>query len=247
MKKIILVGPAIILCLWIVISAFGLANPLFFPSFFGVLASLSRLIIGKTIFLDVWATLYKTLAAFFIAAILGIPLGLMIGYYAKLYKAFEVVIDFFRSLPGTALFPLFLLIFGIGDGTKIATTSFVCLWIILINSAYGVLHSPKLRQKIARTFNANQLQIFRDIVIMDALPQISVGLRTALSISLLVVIANELFIGSKFGLGQKIFDFYLTYETSKLYAVLFVTGMLGYALNKLFMLTEKKLIHWTGR
>ena len=160
MKKYVLIGPAIVLLLWIIISVFKLANPLFLPSFFDTVDSLFNLFIGKSIFSDIWATLYKMLTGFFIATILGIPLGLLVGYYVKLYKSFEVVIDFFRSLPGTALFPLFLLIFGIGDGSKIATVVFVSLWIILINSAYGVLYSPKLRQKVATTFGANKLQIF---------------------------------------------------------------------------------------
>lgn len=247
MKKYLFLGPIIVLSLWIVVSIFKLANPLFLPSFFDVADSLSNLLSDKTIFSDFWTTLYRTLIGFFIAGVLGIPLGLLVGYYVKLYRSFEVVIDFFRSLPGTALFPLFLLIFGIGDGSKIATAVFVSLWIILINSAYGVLHSPKLRQKVATTFGANKLQIFRDVVIMDALPQIFVGLRTALSISLVVVVVSEMFIGSKFGLGQKIFDYYLTYETAKLYAILVITGLLGYALNKLFVAFENRAVHWVGR
>src|SRR3989344_5437960 len=85
------------------------------------------------------------------------------------------------------LVSLFILTFGIGDGSKIAAATFVSVWIIIINSAYGVLYSPKLGQKVAVIFGANRFQIFRDIVIMDALPQIFVGLRTALSISLVVV------------------------------------------------------------
>lgn len=247
MKKYLLLGPIIVLFLWGVISVFKLANPLFLPSFFDVVGSLFNLLRSKTIFSDLWVTFYRTLAGFFIAGILGIPLGLLVGCYVRLYKSFEVVIDFFRSLPGTALFPLFLLIFGIGDGSKIATAVFVSLWIILINSAYGVLHSPKLRQKVALTFGASRLQIFRDVVVMDALPQIFVGLRTALSISLVVVVVSEMFIGSKFGLGQKIFDYYLTYETPKLYAILIMTGLLGYFLNKIFVVFEKRAVHWAGR
>lgn len=140
-----------------------------------------------------------------------------------------------------------LLLFGIGDSSKIATATFVSLWIILINSIYGVLHSPKVRQKTATTFGASRFQIFRGVVMMDALPQIFVGLRTSLSISLVVVVVSEMVMGSKFGLGQKIFDFYLTYETAKLYAILLVTGLLGYLLNRVIVLFEKRMIHWAGR
>lgn len=247
MNKYIFLGPIIVICIWVLVSVFKVANPLFLPSFFETIKTLLVLLQQGKVFLDIWATVYRTLAGFLIAGVLGVPLGLLVGNYLKLYKTFEVVIDFFRSLPGTALFPLFLLIFGIGDGCKIATAVFVSSWIILINSAYGVLYSSKLRQKVGFTLGANRFQIFRDIVVMDALPQVFVGLRTALSISLVVVVVSEMFIGSKLGLGQRIFDSYLTYETTKLYAILLITGLLGYALNKIFVALEKKMVHWAGK
>jgi NitT/TauT family transport system permease protein len=247
MSKYIFLGPILIICVWVLVSVFKLASPLFLPSFFETINTLLILLRQGNVFLDIWATVYRTLTGFFVAGVLGVPLGLLVGNYLKLYKTFEVVIDFFRSLPGTALFPLFLLIFGIGDGSKIATAVFVSLWIILVNSAYGVLYSSKLRQKVGFTLGANRFQIFRDIVLMDALPQVFVGLRTALSISLVVVVVSEMFIGSKFGLGQKIFDAYLTYETTKLYAILLITGLLGYTLNKIFVAFEKKMVHWAGK
>lgn len=247
MSKYVFLGPILVICIWVLVSVFKLASPLFLPSFFETINTLLVLLQQGNVFLDIWATVYRTLTGFFVAGVLGVPLGLLMGNYLKLYKTFEVVIDFFRSLPGTALFPLFLLIFGIGDGSKIATAVFVSLWIILINSAYGVLYSSKLRQKVGFTLGANRFQIFRDIVVMDALPQVFVGLRTALSISLVVVVVSEMFIGSKFGLGQKIFDAYLTYETTKLYAILLITGLLGYALNKIFVAFEKKMVHWAGK
>lgn len=247
MSKYIFLGPILVICIWVLVSVFKLASPLFLPSFFETINTLLVLLRQGNVFLDIWATVYRTLTGFFVAGVLGVPLGLLVGNYLKLYKTFEVVIDFFRSLPGTALFPLFLLIFGIGDGSKIATAVFVSLWIILINSAYGVLYSSKLRQKVGFTLGANRFQVFRDIVVMDALPQVFVGLRTALSISLVVVVVSEMFIGAKLGLGQKIFDAYLTYETTKLYAILLITGLLGYTLNKIFVAFEKKMVHWAGK
>jgi len=247
MSKYIFLGPILVICIWVLVSLFKLVSPLFLPPFFETINTLLILLRHGNVFLDIWATAYRTLIGFIIAGVLGVPLGLMVGNYLKLYKTFEVVIDFFRSLPGTALFPLFLLIFGIGDWSKIATAVFVSLWIILINSAYGVLYSSKLRQRVGLTLGANRFQIFRDIVVMDALPQVFVGLRTALSISLVVVVVSEMFIGSKFGLGQKIFDAYLTYEANKLYAILLITGLLGFALNKIFVALEKKMVHWAGK
>lgn len=82
---------------------------------------------------------------------------------------------------------------------------------------------------------------------MDALPQIVIGLKVGLSLSLIAVVVSEMFIGSNTGLGQKIYDSYLTYEIAYLYAWLIVTGMAGYLLNKLFSLVERRVVHWMGR
>ena len=82
---------------------------------------------------------------------------------------------------------------------------------------------------------------------MEALPQIFVGLRTAISLSLIVIVVSEMFIGSSSGIGQKIYDSYLTYETVDLYAWLLIVGLIGYILNRFFVILEKKTLHWVGR
>lgn len=244
MNRLLVIGPSATIAAWLLISATKVANPLFLPSFSDTVHALYAMLQTGSMYRDLWATLYRTALGFAIAAFLGIPLGLIFGYYAKLYSAFEIVIDFFRSLPGTSLYPLFLLLFGVGSGAQIATAVFVAVGVIFINSAYGVLHNSKVLQNVAMTLDARRLQIFYSIVTMEALPQIFAGLRTALSIALIVVVANEMFMGSNVGLGQKMFDYYLTYQTARLYAVLIMTGLLGYALNKLFRLFEARVLHW---
>ena len=106
MSKYVLIGPLIVILVWIIVSFFKLANPLFLPPFFDTIDILFLMLKSGSVFLDLWATLYRTLIGFSIAIILGVPFGLLVGNYLKLYKSFEVVIDFFRSLPGTALFLL---------------------------------------------------------------------------------------------------------------------------------------------
>jgi NitT/TauT family transport system permease protein len=82
---------------------------------------------------------------------------------------------------------------------------------------------------------------------MEALPQIATGLRVAISISFIVVVVTEMFIGTNVGLGQRIYDSYLTYRIPELYATLVVIGFLGYIVNKALILAEHKAIHWTGK
>lgn len=247
MKKYIIVGPIVLLLIWWLVTNLNLVNPLFLSKPGETFIKFFQLIQTGKVLPDLWATFYRTLIGFGIATLIGVPIGIILGSSKKLYYSLELVIDFFRSLPATALFPLFLLVFGIGDAAKIAIGIFVCAWIIIVNSAYGVLHSPKTRMKLAQIFKATKLQIFKDITFFEALPQIFVGLRLSISIALIVVVVAEMFIGTKIGLGQRIFDAHLTYRTTELYAVILLAGLLGYILNKLFLLIEKRVLHWTGK
>ena len=104
------------------------------------------------------------------------------------------------------------------------------------------------RRKMAAVFGASKFQIFRlIIIIMDALPQIFVGLRLALAQSLIVTVVSEMFIGTDFGLGQRVYDSYLTNSVTTLYALLIVLGVIGYGANKLLVFLESRIVFWTGK
>jgi len=248
MKKLspLLVLVAIFL-IWHITSMCGLVNNFYLPPLTETVAEIFQSFIKGDALFHLWSTLYKTLVGFIIASLLGIFLGIIIGLNKKLYHHLEVVIDFFRSLPATALFPLFLLFFGIGDSAKIAMIVFIAFWIILINTIYGVWNSSKIRKQVGQVFKASYFQILTNITIPDSLPYIFVGLRTALSLSLMVAVVAEMFIGTKFGLGQKIFDSYIAFRVAQLYAFIIIVGIVGYILNKIFVLFEGKIIHWSGK
>jgi len=171
-------------------------------------------------------------SGYFFAILLGIPLGIMVGYWEKAYNSLEFVIEFFRGFPATSLFPLFMLAFGIGDGAKIAIVIFSCSLVITINTLYGVRNSSKTRQMVAETMKANKAYIFARVILPDALPYITAGLRTALSLTLIIVVILEMFIGTDRGLGHLIYSAHMTYQIPEMYAMIIITGLIGYGLNK---------------
>jgi sulfonate transport system permease protein len=185
--------------------------------------------------------------SFVVAVFLGWPIGLVLGMNRKVYKSCEFVIDFFRSTPATALFPLFLLIFGISDVSKIAAATFASFLIIVFNTAYGVMHSKRSRILAAEIMGASKIQIFKSILFWESLPQTIIGFRTAVSLSLVVIIVTEMFIGTNIGIGHKIIDFQYTYDVKSMYAVILLSGLIGYLSNLFFVLVEKKFVHWTGK
>lgn len=241
-----ILGPLLILLLWTILNALKIISPVFLPSLQDVTVNIIDIFRTDGIY-DVGYTLYRTFTSLTIAGLISIPLGLILGLNKKLYEGSELLIDFFRSVPATAFFPIFLLFLGIGDMAKIGISVFVCFWILLINTYYGVRNIPSTRLKVAKVFKASGYNLLRYVIFYDSLPQIMIGLRLSLSISLIMTIVAEMFIGTTYGLGKIIYDSYAIYDTPQLFAAIFITGVLGYVLNKLFMTTEKKIIHWVGR
>lgn len=244
-RHTVLVPLSLIALWWFAVTA-GVANPLFLPSPVEVFKTLATLLAKNQVTMDIFVTLTRTVAGFAVSALIGVFIGLLLGIDQRVYSYFEFVIDFLRSIPATALFPLFILFFGVGDVAKVTVVVFSCSLIILINTAYGVMNSQKTRLLMVQMYGATRYQRFMKVILPEALPQIFVGLRTAVSIALILVVVTEMFIGTTVGLGYRIYNAQLVYRTSEMYSAIFLTGILGYALNQCFVITEKKIIHWGG-
>lgn len=241
------VGPLGLLAVWWIAHATGLVNPRLLPSPIRTLGSVVENLAGGGMLADLGQTLGRTLAAFAIAAVFGVPLGILVGASERTYRSLEFLIDFFRSTPATAMFPLFMIIFGLGDLAKISVAAFSAWLIVLFNVAYGVMNSRRTRMMAARVMGASRMRVFRDVTLYESLPQTFVGLRTAVSLALVVIVVAEMFIGSENGLGKRIIDSQITFDMPQLYGTILVSGALGYGLNLFFLAAQSRLVHWTGR
>jgi NitT/TauT family transport system permease protein len=185
--------------------------------------------------------------AFGIATAVGMPLGIALGSNERAYRSVEFLIDFFRSTPSSALIPLFLLIFGISDVNKVAIAAFGAFLIVVFNCAYGVINARKQRVAAAKVMGATRWQIFKDVLFWESLQPTFVGLRSAVSMALVIVVVAEMFIGSENGLGHKIIDAQQVMNVKTMYAAIMASGILGYALNVIFLALERRIVHWSGR
>jgi len=240
-------GPLLLLALWQLAISAQWVKPVLLPAPSETLAYLLQDFAGGAILPDLWATLGRTLSAFAIAVVIGVPLGVALGSSESAYRSVEFLIDFFRSTPSSALIPLFMLIFGITDLNKVAISSFGAMLIVLFNSAYGVMNAKKTRVMAAQIMGISKWHQFKDVLLMESLAQTFVGLRSAVSMALVIVIVAEMFIGSETGLGHRIIDAQQVFNVKSMYSSILVTGALGYALNLGFLLIEKQLIHWSGK
>lgn len=239
--------PLILLCLWQAISSLKLISLLFVAPPYDVFVHLVNSFADGSMLGDIVSTLYRVLVGFGFAVIIGVPLGLIMGYSSKIYNALEFTVEFFRGIPTTALFPLFLLVFGIGDQAKFAVTAWGAGLVILINSMYGVHLGKELRVRVAKTMKVKGFELFRKVIFPEALPQIFSGFRVAISLSLIIVIVTEMFIGTTSGLGKRIIDAQLVYQTADMYAAILMTGAIGFLLNKVMMFIENRVVHWKGK
>jgi sulfonate transport system permease protein len=246
-KLLPLLGPIALFVVWDIVVRAGLIKPILLPPPLATLQTLLVGLAGGPLLADFAVTVWRTVEAFVIAAVVGMPLGILLGSNEKAYRSVEFLIDFFRSTPSSALIPLFLLIFGVSDINKVAIAAFGAFLIVVFNSAYGVMNARKMRVMAARVMGASRWQIFKDVLIWESLQPSFVGLRSAVSMALVIVIVAEMFIGSDTGLGHRIIDAQQVLNVKSMYAAILAAGALGYLLNLLFLVLEKRLIHWSGK
>jgi len=196
---------------------------------------------------DFLRTVERTTYSILIASVVSIPLGIFLGSSERLYRSVEFIIDFFRSTPASAVFPLFLVIFGVGDETKILVASFGAALVILFNVSYGVMNARKTRLLAAKVMGASRVRVLIDVMLLESMPQTFIGIRNGVSLALIIVIVAEMFIGSVAGLGYRLIDAQMLFEMPDMYAAIFVAGALGYGFNLLFLIIEQRFVHWSGK
>jgi NitT/TauT family transport system permease protein len=240
------VGVVGLVAIWSLVTWRQWVDPVLLPSPIATFDSLWRGMQG-TLGFDFLKTVYRTAASTLIATVIAIPLGIVLGSSERLYRSLEFVIDFFRSTPASAMFPLFLVLFGVGDETKIAVAAFGAILVILFNVAYGVMNARKTRLLAAKVMGASRWRVLFDVMLLESLPQTFVGLRNGVSLALVIIVVAEMFIGSQDGLGHSVFEAQQLFDMPRMYAAIFAAGALGYGLNLLFLLIERRFVHWSGK
>lgn len=219
---------------------FGL-SPAAFARPSEILLSLPSFIVSSKMLPDVLGTLIRTIIAFIVC----VPIGIIVGILAVKSKYFDneffFAVDFFRSIPATALIPLFLVVFGPQDMSKIAVGIFSGSLSVAISVIVG---QKSLNPDRALVANLLEIKGFKRIALYE-LPEIApiifVGARTAASLCLILVVVGEMFIGSKNGLGKVIMDMRYSDNVPTLYAAIVVTGIIGYVINVLLVGLENRM------
>lgn len=242
-----IVGVIGLIVVWYLAVWFQVVDPVLLPSPTQTFWAFWKGMNGGALGFDFLKTVQRTTISTLIAAAIALPLGIFLGSSERLYRSVEFVIDFFRSTPASAMFPLFLVLFGVGDKTKISVAAFGAMLVILFNVAYGVMNARKTRLLAAKVMGASRLRVLTDVMLLESLPQTFVGLRNGVSLALVIIVVAEMFIGSTDGLGHRVFEAQQLFEMPDMYAAIFAAGALGYGLNLLLLLVERRFVHWSGK
>jgi NitT/TauT family transport system permease protein len=196
-----------------------------------------------TLLVHLWATFWRQMLGYAVASVLGVSLGLLMGYYRFLYNLFEPLVEVVRPIPGAAYLPVLVLFVGIGHEMKVILILVAAFFPILLNTYGGVRSIDVVQLDTARTFGLTTLQTFREVILPAASPQILTGMRISLAISLMLAILGEMIVSND-GLGYYTILAQRTFRVPEMYAGLFMLAIFGYLLNRLFLLAESRLIRW---
>jgi len=230
-----------------IISRAGIVNRAFLPPFSTVVVEAVQLWGDPVFRADVGSTLLTYLLGMLIAAAIAVPLGILFGLFAPVYRAASALVELMRPIPPVALVPLVLLVLGSGLEMKLAIAVFAAVWPIMFNTLYGVHDVDPYAKEMARSFGVSAFGVIRRVVIPSAAPFVMTGVRIASSISLIVVITVELIAGGAQGLGAFISRERAYGDAEAYLAVLAATvtaGILGLLINLAIGAVERRFFGW---
>lgn len=184
-----------------------------------------------------WAIGYALAVAF------GICIGILMGYFKFVYKLLEPITELVRPIPSPAYVPVAILFLGIDDAMKIFVIAFAAVFPTMISTFSGVRSIDSVQMGTAKTFGVSRLTTVVHVVLPAASPYIFTGMRVSLAVSLILTVIAEMIAGNS-GIGYYILLAQRSFQIEQMYAGIVVLGLLGYALNRLFLLIEAVVLRW---
>ncbi len=232
-----------LLLLWEAISDAGLVNAVYVPPITRIVSALARLLTDGELPRQLAGSAVRFAYGYGAATVLGLVIGLAMGYFRAGYLLLEPVIELLRPLPPPAIIPLAILFLGIENQMKVFVIAFACFFPIVVNTIQGVAGVDKVLLDTARTFGFGTREILGKIVLPAASPNIIAGMRISLAIALILTVISEM-VASNDGIGFFILDSERAFRIADMYAGIFTLMVAGYLLNRLFVLFESRALSW---
>jgi ABC-type nitrate/sulfonate/bicarbonate transport system permease component len=215
----------------------------YFPPLKDVLTTFKDTWLFDRVGSDVVPSLVRLFIGYFIAVAVGVGGGIALGLSPVLRRTTEPIVEFLRAVPAPALLPFALLVLGVGNDSKIFVIAFVCLWPILLNAVDGVAGVDPTLVDTGRVYRIPTSDRLRHVVLPAAAPQIFAGMRTSLSLALILMVISEM-VASSNGIGYFVLQSQRSFAIPEMWSGIILLGILGYAFNAVFLLLERRALAW---
>ncbi|MER1987369.1 MAG: ABC transporter permease [Solibacillus sp.] len=239
-KSIVLI---LFVLLWELAPQLGLVDKVFLPPFSEVVIAWWDLLVTGELWRHFEASILRSVFGFALALVVAIPLGLVIGWYPLARDLLTPILELFRNTAALALLPVFILILGIGEVSKVSIIVFACTWPVLLNTISAVKNVDPLLIKSARSMNISSFKLFYKVILPASVPTIFTGIRMAGTGAILVLIAAEM-IGAKAGLGYFITYAQFNFLIAEMYAGIITISLLGLLINYGLSSAERYFSRW---
>lgn len=227
--KIGIISWLFVIGIWQLAASFS--NPDFLPGPIAILLGAKELIQDGSLFKFIIISFGRVLVGWAFGSIIGIPMGLLIGRIKAVKEFVEPFLNFFRFIPAIAFLTLFVLWFGIGEEAKIILIMYATIFIVMLNTATGVVHVEQEKIRAARCLGATEVQILFNIIIPAAVPYIFTGVRLAMGNSFMAIVSAEM-LAAKEGIGYLIWTSRLYFRTDWIFLGLISLGLMGFLTDK---------------
>ena len=242
-RLLYLISPIGLLLLWQALLMAGIGDRRFIPTPSDIAYRYWEMVVSGELAQHTIVTLYRVFAGFIIGSIPGIAVGLLMAMFRPVRIFVDPLIAALFPIPKIALMPLLLLIFGFGDASKIAVVAIAVFFPVIINTYSGAANIEKIYWDVARNYGASQSVMFRSVVFFGALPMIFAGLRIALAVSFIVLVASE-FVATKIGIGYMIWNSWELLQVDVMFVGIVTVGLLGLIATVILQEIERKVIPW---
>jgi len=232
------------LIFWQVAPAIGLADRQFIPTLSDVLITGWEMLKTGKLQPHIWFSFKRALVGFAGASVIALPLGFVLGGWFKRFEEYlSPLLSVLSQINPFSVFPVFILLFGIGELAKIAIILWVCVWPVLFGTINGVKNIDPLLIKAACAMGTPRVSLFWKIVLPGAAPAIFAGLKQGAGISFFMLIAAEM-IGATAGLGWLILNSQVNFQIIRLFVAVVTIAVMGLLINFLLDVLQKKILVW---
>jgi ABC-type nitrate/sulfonate/bicarbonate transport system permease component len=242
-RAISVLSPLILLGVWEICARTAVVDVRFFPAPSHVIKHLIEMIGAGELWRHLGASLYRLVVGFLVGCVPAIAIGLAIGLYRPVRAAFDPLISATYPIPKSSLLPLILLVFGLGESSKIAMVAIGVFYPVVINTAAGVRQIAPIFLDVGRNFGASRFNMFRTVALPGALPLIMTGVKLGAGMGLVLIAIAEM-VGAKSGLGYMIWNAWELFDVQTMYVGLFVIAIIGFLLNAGFDMLERVIVPW---